>query len=339
MVKKKITKSVKKQNKNINIKIHIDQSKRTTGSNPRKSNIKTLPAYSAAPSSGGNYIRQFVQDPYNSQSQNEEMNLLKQYNNLVKKNNPATRVLDSEKNKNRNYPQITSGFQDINQNGQQLVKANNYQYDDESVTEQFIDNAMYDDPRTNGDSQNAIYNFRPQTAQKLPTTQNELAEDEDEDEQEVQQKFEQKLIEGSVSDPILKLMYSDKEYDEQGIKIFRESDIKPNKYFNKTSGKWVLGYGSKISKLREEDPLKSVESNYTRDPYSINLNLRLPTTNLYARNTGWRDYIKKVKVEEKEDEKGGEKEGDDEEEIQPKQEKAKIKKNKSTMKKVKIGKN
>ena len=66
MVKKKITKNTKKQikNKNINIKIHIDQSKKTTGSNAKKSNIKTLPAYSAAPSSGGNYVGQFTQDPY-----------------------------------------------------------------------------------------------------------------------------------------------------------------------------------------------------------------------------------------------------------------------------------
>ena len=329
MVKKKKTKNVKKEikNKNINIKIHIDQS------NPRKSNIKTLPAFSAAPSSGGNYIRQFVQDPYYSQSQNEQMNLLKQYNNLVRQNNPQ--ILDSEKNKNRNYPQITSGFQDINQNGQQLVKANKYQYDDESVTEQFIDNAMYDDPRTNGDPQNAIYSFRQQPVQKLPTTQNQEPTTQNEFKEE-----EQLLIEGDISDPILKLMYSDKEYDEQGVKIFRDKDIQPNKYFNKTSGHWVLGYGKEISKYRETDPNKSVEANYTKDPYSINTILRDPTTNLYARNTGWRNYIKKIKEEEKEDEKGGEKEGEDEEEeIQPKQVKAKIKKNKSTMKKVKIGKN
>jgi hypothetical protein len=299
MVKKKITKSVKKQvkNKNINIKINIDQSKRTTGSIPKKSNIRTLPAYSSAPSSGGNYVRQFVQDPYYSESQYE--NLLKQYNNLVRKNNPqitsgsqdnkpATRVLDSEKNKNRNYPKITNDFTDKNQNEQQLVKASKYD-DDESVTEKFIDNAMYDDPRTNGDPQNAIYNFKSQTAQKLPTTQNEFPEDED----------EQLLLESSVSDPYLKLMYSDREYDDKGFKIFRESDIKPNKYFNKSTGKWVLGYGQEINKLREANQ-GSVESKFTRDPYSINLILRDPTTNLNARNTEWRNYIKKVKEKQEE---------------------------------------
>jgi len=285
MVKKNKTKNVKKQikNKNINIKINIDQSKRTTGSNPKKSNIKTLPAFSAAPSSGGNYIRQFVQDPYYSQSQYDQMNLLKQYNNLVRQNNP----------------QITSGFKDRNKNDQMLIKDNVYKTDDdeyslgetkESVTENFIERAMNDDPRTNGDPQNAIYNFMPQTAQKLPTTQNEFPEDED----------EQLLLESSVSDPYLKLMYSDKEYDDKGFKIFRESDIKPNKYFNKSTGKWVLGYGQEINKLREANQ-GSVESKFTRDPYSINLILRDPTTNLNARNTEWRNYIKKVKEEEKEE--------------------------------------
>ena len=118
MVKKKITKNAKKQNKNINIKIHIDQSKRTTGSNAKKSNIKTLPAYSAAPSSGGNYIRQFTQDPYYSQSQYEHMNLLKQYNNLVKQNNPL----------------ITSGFQDNNKNDQMLIKDSVYKTDDDKYS-------------------------------------------------------------------------------------------------------------------------------------------------------------------------------------------------------------
>lgn len=76
-IKSKISKITKSKKNNINIKIHIDQSKKTTGM--RKSNIKTLPAgpaYSSAPSSG-NYVRQFAQDPYYSQSQNEHMNNLK----------------------------------------------------------------------------------------------------------------------------------------------------------------------------------------------------------------------------------------------------------------------
>jgi len=311
MVKKKITKGVKKQvkNKNINIKINIDQSKRTTGSNPKKSNIRTLPAYSSAPSSGGNYVRQFVQDPYYSQSQYEQMNLLKQYNNLVSQNNP----------------QIANGFKDKNKNDQMLIKDSVYKTNDdeyslgeskESVTENFINNAMYDDPRTNSDPQNAIYNFKSQTAQKLPTTQNEFPEDED----------EQLLLESSVSDPYLKLMYSDKEYDDKGFKIFRESDIKPNKYFNKSTGQWVLGYGQEINKLREANQ-GSVESKFTRDPYSINLILRDPTTNLNARNTGWRNYIKKVKEEEKE-----EPQEILNEELKTEKKEKKIKKNKSLKK-------
>lgn len=205
MVKKKITKSVKKQvknkNKNININIHIDQSKRTTGSNPRKSNIKTLPAYSAAPSSGGNYVRQFVQDPYYPQSQNEYDQLLLKYNNLVKKNNPATRVLDSEKNKNRNYPKITNDFKDKNQNDQQLITPEqalvnrmndstiNREYrvddestfldkDEESIQGRLIDFEMNDDPRTNAEPENML--VRKQNFQQLPyndlNTKDELIE-------------------------------------------------------------------------------------------------------------------------------------------------------------------
>ena len=189
MVKKKKTKNVKKEikNKNINIKIHIDQSKKTTGSNAKKSNIKTLPAYSAAPSSGGNYIRQFVQDPYYSQSQYEQMNLLKQYNNLVKQNNPQ--ILDSEKDKNKNFPKITNEFKDKNQNDQQLITPEqalvhmmndstiNREYkidedssyldrEDDSIQGRVLNFKMNDDPRTNGEPENML--VRKQTFQQLP---------------------------------------------------------------------------------------------------------------------------------------------------------------------------
>ena len=168
MVEKNKTKNIKKQikNKNINIKIHIDQSKKTTGSNPKKSNIKTLPAFSAAPSSGGNYVRQFVQDPYYSQSQNEHMNLLKQYNNLVRQNNP----------------QITNGFQDVNKNDQKLIKdmnnsTINREYkinddssfldrDDDSIQGRLLNFEMNDDARTNAEPENML--VRKQTFQQLP---------------------------------------------------------------------------------------------------------------------------------------------------------------------------
>ena len=76
-IKSKISKITKSKKNNINIKIHIDQSKKTAGGNLRKSNIKTLPAYSSAPLGVSNYVRQ---DPYYSQSQYEHMNNLKKYN-------------------------------------------------------------------------------------------------------------------------------------------------------------------------------------------------------------------------------------------------------------------
>lgn len=104
--KKVIVKKSNKDKSNVNIKIHIDQSKRTNQSQPKKSNIKTLPAFSAAPSSGGNYVRQFIQDPYYTQSQYDQMNMLRNFN----------------------YPQLNSGFKDRNQNNQQLIQNNPIKY-------------------------------------------------------------------------------------------------------------------------------------------------------------------------------------------------------------------
>jgi len=51
-------------------------------------------------------------------------------------------------------------------------------------------------------------------------------------------------------------MYSNKEYDDKGFKIFR-SHIKPGKYFNKISGNWVSGYSEKINKAREDGSMQA----------------------------------------------------------------------------------
>jgi hypothetical protein len=266
MVKKKITKKTKKQgkSKSINIinKIHIDQSKRTTakGSNPKKSNIKTLPAFSSAPSSGGNYTRQIIQDPYYSQSQYENANMLRQYNNMIRQNNP----------------QIGYGFQDKNRNDTLLLqdspKTQLLDDGNESVIESVVDNALYDDPRTNGDSQNAINQFQPPPGQQLP------------------QPYAQ--IEGKVTDDILKMMYSDQQYDDKGFKIFRDSDIEPEKYFNKKSGKWVRADSADIARERAKLGLElNIGPNYTREPYSINKMFREQTTDLYGQGLGWRSHI------------------------------------------------
>lgn len=272
MVKKKITKKTKKEgkSKSINIinKIHIDQSKRTTakGSNPKKSNIKTLPAFSSAPSAGGNFVRQFGQDPYYSQSQYENANMLRQYNNMIRQNNP----------------QIGYGFQDKNRNDNLLLQDSPKTQlldGNESVIESVVDNALYDDPKTNGDSQNAINQFQNSPGQMIPTTNEETKE-------------EQKQIEGKVSDDIFKMMYSDQQYDDKGFKIFRDSDIQAGKYFNKKSGKWVSAESPDIARERakEELPL-NIGADYTREPYSINKIFRDQTTVLQGQGIGWTSFI------------------------------------------------
>jgi hypothetical protein len=280
MYKNKIKKKVKKQgknkkqgkdkkqvkDKNVNISINIDQSKKTTGSNPKKSNIKTLPAFSSVPSSGGNYVRQFGQDPYYAQSQYDNMNMLRQYNQMI----------------NQNNPQLGYGFQNRNMNDQLLLRdrdrGNRLNEGQESVMESVVDNALYDDPRTGGDSQNAINQFQLPTGQMLPIIQEE------------EEKEEPKQIEGKIVDPIKKLMYSDNEYDDKGFKIFRESDIRANLYFNKKSGKWVKPTNAILSQMREEDNLESL---FTRDPYSINMMFRDPSTDLKRPGHGWYEFIRK----------------------------------------------
>ena len=294
MVKRKITKKTKKQgkSKSINIinKIHIDQSKRTTakGSNPKKSNIKTLPAFSSAPSSGGNYTRQIIQDPYYSQSQYENANMLRQYNNMIRQNNP----------------QIGYGFQDKNRNDNLLLQDSPKTQlldGNESVIESVVDNALYDDPKTNGDSQNAINQFQNSPAQMLPRVQ----EEDDEEKESEPKRFvipkrtdeddEQLLIGNEITDPIQKLMSSNKQYDDNGFKIFRDSDINANQYFNKITGQWTKANSAKLAQMREEGKMQST---YTKDPYEINMMFRDATTDLYRQGHGWKRYIepdKKVK--------------------------------------------
>lgn len=155
--KKNNDKSIK--NKNIHIKINIDQSKKTTGGiQPRKSNIKTLPAFNAIPSGGVNYVRQFTQDPYYTQSQNEHMNLLKQYNNLIKGG-----FKDVNKNDQQLIQNVRNEINDIKENDYRLIKDMNtqsvkksYKDDeafsldgDESLTARLIEYEMNDDPETN----------------------------------------------------------------------------------------------------------------------------------------------------------------------------------------------
>lgn len=349
MVKKKITKNTKKQikNKNINIKIHIDQSKKTTGSNAKKSNIKTLPAYSAAPSSGGNYIRQFTQDPYYSQSQNEYEQLLLKYNNLVKKNNPTYHVLDSEKNKNRNYPQITNDFTDKNQNGQQLVKANKYKTnDDESVIENYIDYATYDDPSTNAEPENML--VRRHFFEQLPyndlNTKDELLE------------YDKTPNLLKIEDD--KLTTPQDEYI-NGRKVITNNfkELKKGKLFNIVSGLWVSPKNDeyKLSVKNKSDHLY-----YTTDLNEINKKIQEVREGHKDYNQNWGRYNEvkkragrkpKIKVQEKEDS-----DNDPEEifinasppppvdvKIKTRSKTAaldpKVKINKSTLKKVKIGKN
>lgn len=158
MAKKTKSKSVKKEiknkGKNININIHIDQSKKTTGSNPKKSNIKTLPAFSSAPSSGGNYVRQFVQDPYYTQSQYEHMNLLKNYNNIVKQNNP---MITNFKDNNKNDQKLIQNMNSSTINKQYDVDDNSTIFDEpETIKERIINDAINDDPRTNREPENML---------------------------------------------------------------------------------------------------------------------------------------------------------------------------------------
>lgn len=312
MVKKNKTKSVKKQvkNKNININIHIDQSKKTTGSNAKKSNIKTLPAFSAAPSSGGNYVRQFVQDPYYTQSQYEQMNLLKQYNNLVR----------------QNKPQITNGFQDKNKNDQQLIEnmnssTINREYkiddnssfldkDDDSIQGRLIDFEMNDDPRTNGEPENML--VRNQVFQQLPyndlNTQEELLMynktpmkllkiEDGELKSEKTTMEDLKTPPPANDDDIMNAMKSQDEYY-KGSKIFRSKDIPDDKVFNITTGLFV----KKNNKDYLESLAKKTSHNYyTDNPYEINKVVQRMKEGEIGYNHNWARYkqVKKSKKNEK----------------------------------------
>lgn len=328
MAKKTKSKSVKKEiknkGKNININIHIDQSKKTNGSNPKKSNIKTLPAYSSAPSSGGNYVRQFTQDPYYTQSQYEHMNLLKNYNNIVKPNNPM----------------IGNGFKDNQRNDQKLLQNMNsstinqeYKIDDEtsflnrddSIQGRLIDFEMGDDPRTNSKPENML--LRKNAFQQLPyddlNTRDELLEYNRETPLKIEDgtlttpqadlKSESKSLYSRAKSPppdeIINAMNSQDVYY-KGKKIIRNNnkDLTEGKIFNTTTGLFVLP--------TNEQYLKSVADGtadiyYLGDAYKINKFLQLHLDkDSYGYTQNWARYMekiptkkptKKTKTEEKDD--------------------------------------
>lgn len=297
-------KSTKNKNKNnIHIKINIDQSKKTTGGGggqPRKSNIRTLPAYSAIPSGGGgggNYVRQFTQDPYYSQSQYEHMNLIKQYNNLIKQNQ-------------------TNGFKDVNQNDQQLIKDMNnqtvrksYKVDevfspemdnfdgDESLTARMIDFEMNDDPETNGLPQNKL--LINDVSPTLPLNDlNDRQELIEYDKQPPQPQPEQKellqienvpeppkQLEYEFKDPIKKAMHYNEQYL-NGYKVFYDKDIPPNQVFNKKTGLWVKNDNLEYLK----STVHQKNNDFTTNPYDINnaIKLAIDENKVNDRNTGWK---------------------------------------------------
>lgn len=285
--KKKI--KVKEKNKNnnnrINIKVNIDQSKRTTGGNAKKSNIKQLPSYSAAPSAGGNYVRQFTQDPYISQSQYEHMNNLLQYN----KNLPQW--LGNE-NRNKNYQQL-GYFQDKNINDNQLSTNDGYEtQDDESqILENIIDYSMNDDPTTNGDPQNSLNTmFQNQPDQKL-SAEEQKEEQKEEVQKEVKQiEFKQSGLMQAYHDPT-KTYYRD-------IKLVR--DIPPGKVFNKKTGKFVLTtntlYTSAIVNSGKMNTIFKPQD-FLENPIDITQAIYNvfygPDKDLNTRNTGWINFKKK----------------------------------------------
>jgi len=324
MVKKNKTKSVKKQvknkNKNININIHIDQSKRTTGSNPKKSNVKTLPAYSSAPLSGGNYVRQFTQDPYYSQSQYEHMNLLKQYNNLVKHNNPL--ITNEFKDKNKNDQQLIENMNRSTINREYKIDENSsfLDRDDDSIQGRLIDFEMNDDPRTNAEPENML--VRNQVYQQLPyndlNTQDELLMYKQtpkvlkiEDGELKSEQTPKDLISSLTNrtpppppDGIINAMNS-KDIYYNGSVIIRNSDVPEDKVFNKTTGLFV----KKTNKDYQESVAKNTaHMYYTENAYEINKVIQRMQEGEPGYNQNWARYkevkkkaIKKQKPEEKED--------------------------------------
>lgn len=316
MAKKNKTKNVKKdaktKNKNININIHIDQSKKTTGSNPKKSNIKTLPAFSAAPLSGGNYVRQFNQDPYYTQSQYEHMNLLKNYNNALKQNN---QMITGFKDNNRNDQKLIQNMNGSTINREYKIDDDSHIFDDETTQEKLIEYEMNDDPRTNKEPENMI--LRKDTFQQLPyndlNTKDELLmfnktnipykqiKDVPENMSgtpKEEPKSETKSLTSSASkkftprslDNIELAMRSDDIFY-NGKKIFRNTDLKEGKIWSKTTGLFV--------DLNNDDYKNSVAKGtehiyYTNNPYEINKTIQSFNENDPGYNQNWARY-KQVK--------------------------------------------
>ena len=260
-IKSKISKITKSKKNNINIKIHIDQSKKTTGGNLRKSNIKTLPAYNSIPS-GPNYVRQFSQDPYYSQSQYEHMNNLKQYNQLLQ-------------NQKQN-PQILGGFNDNNKNDQMLIKDLNnstinreynikdddaYSLDTkESVYEEVVDYAM-----NVKQPENAL--LLKNSPQKLPfndlNTKEELINyDDDGNKGIIMIDYE------NINDDVANAMKNKEEFLND-YKLYYNESIPTNKIFNELSGKYIRNDDKNY--FNSSDLLKK---SYLNDPYLINKSIQ-----------------------------------------------------------------
>lgn len=257
-IKKQVSiKKDKGKNKNkskININIHIDQSKRSGTNNAKKSNIKTLPAFSAAPSSGGNYARYFQQDPYMTQSQIENTKLLQQYNNELK---------------NQNL-QLTYGFRNNNLNDQQLLLTNNntannqnrLMLSNETTQEKVIDNLTNDDPRTNFDPNNALFkeNLPPRLPREDLNTKDDLIEYDEEEQKQP------KLITNKAN-YIIEAMDDQNQKYLNGYKIYRQDDIPFNHYYNFSTGK-IVKYNNKD--FVDANQKYDKNFSYTRDPYEIN---------------------------------------------------------------------
>ncbi len=308
---KSVKKEVKNKNKNININIHIDQSKKTTGSNPKKSNIKTLPAFSSAPSSGGSYVRQFVQDPYYTQSQYEHMNLLKNYNNLVKQNNP---MITGFKDNNKNDQKLIQNMNNSTINREYKIDDDSQIFDDHDTTEgKIIDFAINDDPRTDRNPENML--LRQDVFQQLPyndlntrdellmydkTTPLKIENNPDLPSPEPYEEVEQVITDYTkLDDPIANAMKSNQNYL-NGYKIYTKSTMEPGKIFNTNTGRFV-----RLDDKNYLNASKIGKTAYTLDPYRINKSIQDVIGSGYTKNKRynyWHNHEepKKMSAEEKE---------------------------------------
>lgn len=286
-IKRKVSiKKDKDKNKNkgkININIHIDQSKRTGTNNPKRSNIKTLPAFSSAPSSGGNYARYFQQDPYMTQSQIENTKLLQQYNNELKKQNL----------------QLTYGFRNNNINDQQLLLTNNttannqnrLTQSNETIQEEVIDSLTNDDPRTNFDPNNALFKenlpsddpleffnpglfdpnnefFKKNIPPRLPKN-DDLNTKDDLIKYDKEEQKQPKLITNEANYIISAMHDESKPRFLNGYKIYRDENVPSGKYYNFNTGKFVNFDDKEFVRISREHG-SNLNNYYTRDPYEIN---------------------------------------------------------------------